>query len=52
MEFGAVGWGLVVAASLIAGALVAVRITLPERVAATVSAFGAGVLLGAVALVR
>lgn len=50
MEFGAVGWGLVVAASLIAGALVAVRITLPERVAATVSAFGGGVLLGAVAL--
>ena len=35
------GWGLVVAASLIMGALVASRITLPERVAAPITALGA-----------
>jgi zinc transporter, ZIP family len=45
-----IGWGLVVAASLLAGALVAARIRLPERVAATLTAFGGGVLLAAVAL--
>jgi ZIP family zinc transporter len=45
-----IGWGLVVAASLLAGALVAARVRLPERVAATLTAFGGGVLLAAVAL--
>ena len=45
-----IGWGLVVAASLLAGALVAARLRLPERVAATLTAFGGGVLLAAVAL--
>jgi zinc transporter, ZIP family len=44
------GWGLVVAASLMMGAVVASRITLPERVAAPITAFGGGVLLAAVAL--
>jgi zinc transporter, ZIP family len=46
----AAGWGLVVALSLLAGAVVAVRLRLPERVAATLTAFGGGVLLAAVAL--
>jgi ZIP family zinc transporter len=46
----AIGWGLVVAASLLAGALVAARVRLPERVAATLTAFGGGVLIAAVAL--
>jgi ZIP family zinc transporter len=45
-----IGWGLVVASSLLAGALVAARLRLPERVAATLTAFGGGVLLAAVAL--
>jgi zinc transporter, ZIP family len=45
-----IGWGLVVGASLVAGALVAARIRLPERVAATLTAFGGGVMLAAVAL--
>jgi zinc transporter, ZIP family len=45
-----IGWGLVVAASLLAGALLAARVRLPERVAATLTAFGGGVLLAAVAL--
>lgn len=45
-----VGWGLAVAASLMVGALVASRITLPESVAAPLTAFGGGVLLAAVAL--
>jgi zinc transporter, ZIP family len=45
-----IGWGLVVAASLLAGALVAARLRLPERVAAMLTAFGGGVLLAAVAL--
>lgn len=44
------GWGLVVAASLVAGAVVAARVRLPERAAATLTAFGGGVLLAAVAL--
>ena len=46
----AAGWGLVVAASLLAGALAAVLLRLPERVAATATAFGGGILLAAVAL--
>jgi ZIP family zinc transporter len=45
-----IGWGLVVAASLLAGAVLAVWLRLPERVAATLTAFGGGVLLAAVAL--
>jgi ZIP family zinc transporter len=46
----AAGWGLVVAASLIAGALAAVLLRLPERVAATATAFGGGILFAAIAL--
>jgi len=42
--------GLAVAASLMMGALVASRITLPEGVAAPITAFGGGLLLAAVAL--
>ena len=45
-----IGWGLAVALSLLAGALVATTLRLPERVAATLTAFGGGVLLAAVAL--
>ncbi|MGI9081617.1 MAG: ZIP family zinc transporter, partial [Thermoleophilaceae bacterium] len=44
------GWGLAVAASLLAGALAGATLKLPERVAATITAFGGGVLLAAVAL--
>jgi ZIP family zinc transporter len=44
------GWGLVVAASIVAGALVASALELPSRLAATITAFGGGVLLAAVAL--
>jgi ZIP family zinc transporter len=43
-------WGLVVAASLVAGALVAALVELPARLAATITAFGGGILLAAVAL--
>jgi ZIP family zinc transporter len=46
----AAGWAVVVAASLLAGALAAATIALPERTAAALSAFGGGVLLAAVAL--
>jgi zinc transporter, ZIP family len=45
-----IGWGLVVGLSLLAGAAVAAWVRLPERVAATLTAFGGGVLLAAVAL--
>jgi zinc transporter, ZIP family len=45
-----IGWGLVVAASLVAGPLVAAKLRLSERVAATLTAFGGGVMLAAVAL--
>jgi zinc transporter, ZIP family len=45
-----VGWGIVVAASLVAGAVTAAVLRLPARVAAVVTAFGGGVLLAAVAL--
>jgi zinc transporter, ZIP family len=44
------GWGLAIAASLVAGALAAAVLKLPERVAATVTSFGGGVLLAAIAL--
>jgi ZIP family zinc transporter len=45
-----VGWGAVVGGSLLAGAVVAAVLRLPNRVAAIVTAFGGGVLLAAVAL--
>ena len=45
-----VGWGLLIGASLVAGALAAVFFHLPERVAATLTAFGGGILFAAVAL--
>lgn len=44
------GWGLVVGGSLLAGAVAAALLSLPERVAATLTAFGGGILLAAVAL--
>ena len=44
-----VGWGLPVAASLLAGALAAALLMLPERVAATITAYGGGILLAAIA---
>jgi ZIP family zinc transporter len=45
-----IGWGLAVAASLIAGGTVAALVRLPERVAALVTSFGGGILLAAIAL--
>jgi zinc transporter, ZIP family len=44
-----VGWGVVVAASVLAGAVTATVLRLPLRVAALVSSFAGGVLLAAVA---
>ena len=50
-NFGAsAGWGLVVGASLIAGALAAAVFTLSSRAAALLAAFGGGILLAAIAL--
>lgn len=43
-------WGLVVAASLVAGAIAAAGLRLPERAAATITAFGGGTLLAAIGL--
>ena len=43
------GVGFAIAASLLLGTLVAARITLPERLAAAITAIGGGVLLAAVA---
>ncbi len=43
-------WGLVVAVSLLAGAVAAALLKLPSRVAAVLTAFGGGVLFAAVAL--
>ena len=49
-ELGAsVGWGTAVAASLLAGAVAAALLKLPERVAATITAYGGGILLAAIA---
>ncbi len=45
-----VGWGLAVAASLLAGGAMAALLKLPERLAALITAFGGGVLLAAIAL--
>ena len=44
------GWGAVIAASLVIGGLVAAAVSLPERLAATITAFGGGTLLSAIAL--
>jgi ZIP family zinc transporter len=44
------GWGLVVGGSLLAGAVMAALLRLPARLAATVTAFGGGILLAAIAL--
>ena len=44
------GWGLVVGGSLLAGAVVAALLRLPASLAATVTAFGGGILLAAIAL--
>ncbi len=50
-NFGAsLAWGLVVGGSLFLGALTAALLRLPERVAATLTAFGGGILLAAIAL--
>jgi zinc transporter, ZIP family len=46
----AAGWGALVGGSLIVGAVTAAALRLPERVAATITAFGGGILLAAVAL--
>jgi ZIP family zinc transporter len=46
----AVGWGLVVALSLVLGAVAAAKLRLSGRVAASLTAFGGGILLAAVAL--
>ena len=43
-------WGLAVGLSLLLGAVAAAAVRLPERVAATVTAFGGGILLAAIAL--
>jgi ZIP family zinc transporter len=44
-----VGWGLAVGASLLLGAVAAVLLHLPERIAAIVTTFGGGILVAAVA---
>jgi zinc transporter, ZIP family len=44
------GWGLAVGASLVAGAVAAALLHLPSRTAASLTAFGGGILLAAVAL--
>lgn len=50
-NFGAsLAWGVVIGGSLVAGAVAAALLRLPERVAATLSAFGGGILLAAIAL--
>jgi len=45
-----IGWGVVIAATLVAGSVTAAVLRLPARVAAAVSSIGGGVLLAAVAL--
>ena len=44
------GWGLVVGGSLLAGAVMAALLRLPASLAATVTAFGGGILFAAIAL--
>lgn len=46
---GPIGWGLLVGTSLLAGAVLAVLLDLPARVAALVTSFGGGLLFAAVA---
>lgn len=46
----AIGWGIVIGASLSGGGLLAAVLVLPARMSATVTAFGGGILLAAVAL--
>jgi zinc transporter, ZIP family len=45
-----IGWGLAIAASLLAGGTVAALLRLPPRLAALITALGGGVLLAAIAL--
>ena len=45
-----VGWGLAIAASLLAGATVAAVLKVPARLGALITAFGGGILLAAIAL--
>ncbi|MGH2712473.1 MAG: hypothetical protein ACRDM7_01030, partial [Thermoleophilaceae bacterium] len=45
-----IGWAILVGASLVAGALVAVVLRLPERIAAVVTSFGGGLLVAAIAI--
>ena len=45
-----IGWGVLIGASLLAGALLATVVKLPARVAAVLTAFGGGILFAAVAL--
>jgi zinc transporter, ZIP family len=44
-----IGWGLLVGGSLLVGAVVAVVLKLPERIAAVLTSFGGGILVAAVA---
>lgn len=44
------GWGLVIGGSLVLGAVSAALLRLPERLAASLTAFGGGILLAAIAL--
>jgi zinc transporter, ZIP family len=44
-----IGWGLLVGGSLLVGAVVAVVLKLPERIAAVLTTFGGGILVAAVA---
>jgi zinc transporter, ZIP family len=44
-----IGWGLLIGASLLAGAIMAVALQLPARIAAVATSFGGGLLLAAVA---
>jgi zinc transporter, ZIP family len=46
----AAGWGLLAGSALIAGAAVGYLVRIPQRIVATVMAFGAGVLLAAGAI--
>jgi ZIP family zinc transporter len=41
-------WGMAVAGSLVAGGVAAALLTLPERAAATITAYGGGILLAAI----
>lgn len=46
----ALGWGLLIGGSLVAGGAVAAALRLPDRIAASVTAFGGGILFAAIAL--